>query len=289
MSLRQQLARSALYRALKLRNEFGIAVNQVFDVFDFATNSGVEVRFVDIPSFEAMYIQDGQPRILVSSHRPMARQTFDCAHELGHHVFGHGSKIDDQINSEAGRGRFDPQEYLADRFASYLLMPKTLVAHAFHIRGWAIADCSPGMLFTIAGWLGVGYTTLIHQMAMSLCILSRKKADALLQASPKEIRMDLVSQSVTGHLVVVDFHWKDRAIDAQVGDYIMLPQGVQCEGSSLTLEPQRHEGGAVYRANVPGVGRFLHVASEWCSYVRVCRRGYVGRSIFRHLEDPEHE
>lgn len=288
MVLREQLSRSALHKALKLRRDYGIAVNQVFDVFDFTTTCGLEVRFVDIPSFEAMYVQDDQPRILLSSHRPMARQAFSCAHELGHHIFGHGSRIDNYIDSEADERRFESQEFIADRFASFLLMPKTLVAHAFHTRGWTIEACSPTQLFTIAGWLGVGYTTLIYQMAMSLNLFTRRDAEALLHFTPKEIREDLFVQSVMGNVIVVDAHWKDRAIDVQVGDHIRLPTDIEYEGSSLAPLPD-HEEGAIYEASSPGVGRFLHSASEWCSYVRVSRRGYVGRSIFRHLEDPEHE
>jgi hypothetical protein len=43
-------------------------------------------------SMEGFYFKPAN--ILVSSLRPVGRRAFTCAHELGHHWFGHGSTID---------------------------------------------------------------------------------------------------------------------------------------------------------------------------------------------------
>jgi Zn-dependent peptidase ImmA (M78 family) len=54
----------------------------------------VAVRFNDI-NMEGMYQRGAPPRIHVSARRPLPRRAYNCAHELGHHVFGHGSSIDE--------------------------------------------------------------------------------------------------------------------------------------------------------------------------------------------------
>jgi hypothetical protein len=54
---------------------------------------GVTVRFNNI-NMEGMYQRGAPPRIHLSARRPLSRRTYNCAHELGHHVFGHGSSIE---------------------------------------------------------------------------------------------------------------------------------------------------------------------------------------------------
>ena len=39
------------------------------------------------------------------------------------------------------------------------------------------------------------------------------------------------------------------------------------------------------RASSPGPGRITHPQSGWSSFVRISRRGYVGRGIFRFQEE----
>jgi hypothetical protein len=235
-----------------------------------------------------MYVKAERSKILVSSHRPSGRSRFNCAHELGHHILNHGTKIDEYLEgSEVSSGTFDPEEYIADRFASYLLMPKTLVAHAFHRRNWKPETSTPLEYYVIAGWLGVGYQTLIYQMRDSLRLISQQKAAELLKTQPKDVRMQVLGQSVQQHLTVVDFQWTSRAIDTHVEDLVLVPSGTAFEGECLQRVPHGADG-ILYQAVTPGTGRFAHPNSEWASYVRVAKRGYVGRSIYRYLPDPEH-
>lgn len=121
----KKLAQQALTEALKLRRQKGLSPQQAIDIFDFTRDLGIEVNFVDIPSMEAMYLKQKIPTILISYHRPPGRQVFNCAHELGHHIFGHGTKVDEYLENQQVRGITDSEEYLADRFASFFLMPNT--------------------------------------------------------------------------------------------------------------------------------------------------------------------
>ena len=285
---RRKLAWQALNKALRVRQQHGVDVTDAVDIFDFVAGLDIEVRFVDMPSLEAMYVKAERSKILVSSHRPPGRRVFNCAHELGHHVFNHGTKIDEYLESgQQQQERTDPEETIANRFASYFLMPKTLVAHAFNCRGWSPATSSPLHFYTVAGWLGVGYSTLIYQMRDSLRLLGRPKAAALLKRSPKELRAQLLGQSEQRHLTIVDLHWKDRAIDTHVEDLILVPPGTNFEGDCVQRVPYHGEG-TLYRAVTPGIGRFVHPRSGWASYTRIAKQDYIGRSIYRYLPDPEY-
>ena len=93
MSRRADLAAKAYRAAMHLRSQTQRAANVPLCPFDLAGEIGIEVRFVDIPSLEAMYVDDGTPKILIGADRPAGRQRFGCAHELGHHAFGHGTHV----------------------------------------------------------------------------------------------------------------------------------------------------------------------------------------------------
>src|SRR5438552_104143 len=135
---RKLKARVAESQALKLRMKAAGNTNAPANPFELATSLGIDVRFLDLPSVEGVYLPQTPPKILISSLRPAGRQAFTCAHELGHHQLGHGEKLDELIESRRSDRINDPDEYQADTFASFLLMPRTAVLHAFSIRGWRI-------------------------------------------------------------------------------------------------------------------------------------------------------
>jgi len=89
----QALAKSAATRALRIRAEVHAKPWEAIDVFDVAQQLGVEVRFTKISSMEGMYLRQDAPVILIASERPAGRQRFSCAHELGHHAFGDGTRV----------------------------------------------------------------------------------------------------------------------------------------------------------------------------------------------------
>jgi len=287
MVSKTKIAYLALNDALKFRMNNGGELIVPLDIFQFSTNLGIDVRFVDYPSLEAMYVKDKSPKIIISSQRPYGRQVFDCAHELGHHFYGHGSKIDEYKISTREEGQFEPEEFAADCFAGFLLMPKTLINHAFAIKGLSINECSELDFYAISNWIGVGYTTLISHMVNSLRILTPQRAKQLQAVSPKTIRQRLIPNLETSSVILVDYFWVGRAIDVQIGDYVILPSEVLFNGEVAT-KIDGDNNNIIYQANTHGVGRFYSSVSSWAAFIRVSRKGYVGRSIFRHLEDPEY-
>lgn len=283
---KKDLVLKALNSALRVRQSVGFQLWDALCVYDLAEKLGVEVRFVDIPSMEEMYWKNSIPVILVSAHRPPGRQAFNCAHGLGHHVFNHGTRIDELLTKPLTQRRLDPDEFLADCFAGFLLMTKIGVSRAFAVRGWNTKSCTALEAYTIAGWFGVGYRTLIQHMGYTLNLMSSSRVYELLRIHPKQIRSGLIGKHVAENVIVVDSHWTGRSIDIQVGDFLLLSNSVAFEGNCVrcTEECQR---GMLFQGVSPGVGRVYCQQSDWSAFVRVSRRGYVGRSIFRHLEDPD--
>src|ERR1039458_1108796 len=132
---RSRLALRASTCALRIRQKAHIAPHEPCNAFDLADGLGVEVRFAKLPSAEGVY-SPGKPVIIISSLRPARRQAFTCAHELGHHVYGHGEQFDELVEERGKSRRFDAKEFEADCFASALLMPRTAVFKGLGARGW---------------------------------------------------------------------------------------------------------------------------------------------------------
>lgn len=287
---RRDLAIDALGRALRLRGEMGIKPQAPADIFDIIDRLGIQLRFLPIPSLEGVYQGPPNPIILVSSDRPPGRQAYTGAHELGHHVYGHGVAVG-VASDDAGQEPPEstgPEEYLADRFAGFFLMPKTAVKHGFRVRGWEPKNCTPPQVYTVAGWLGVGYTALVHHMRGSLGMLTYPQSARLLKATPRNIRAAILGRKVPHNLFVVGEKWTDRAVDVQVGDLIVLPPGTRYEGANLRMVEETATT-VLLAATAPGLGRVYRPQSGWAAYVRVSKRNYVGLGPYRHEEDPDFE
>ena len=69
----------------------------------------------------------------------------------------------------------------------------------------------------------------------------------------------------------------------EVDDLIFIRGEAQSEGACI--EPSSDvEHGRVFRAARPGIGR-LEAGTTSSAFVRVSRRDYVGRALYRHWEE----
>lgn len=177
---RRRVGAQAARRALGVRKQLGIPLDDPINVFDSAERLGLEVWFVDIPSMEGIY-QPGRRLIILSSLRPSGRQAFTCGHEIGHDDFGDGQQFDELVDERTDARRLDPKEFRADAFAGELLMPKSTVLRAFQERKADPCTCAPEIFYSISCWLGVGYTTLVHHSSNVLRIIDRSRARQLLR------------------------------------------------------------------------------------------------------------
>ena len=277
-----RMAQGAFAAALRMRKNAGYRLDEAICVYDLAQRLGIEVRFTDIPSMEGMLYCNPEAVIILSSLRPMGRRSFTCAHELGHFHYGHGTIVDELVGKSPKKG-FDSTEFVADCFAGALLMPKMAVQRAFSLRDWSIKGSTPGQIYTVSNYFGVGYSTLVHHLSRSLKLLPEPHAEELLKVGLRKAQAQALGWESEGKVWVVDTQWSGRAIDVEVGDLILAQGETDYEGGCL-------EGGEVsrnrrlFRACQPGLGRVFN-DSGWSAFVRISRRAFVGRSIFRHLAE----
>ena len=86
--------------------------------------------------------------------------------------------------------------------------------------------------------------------------------------------------------MIVDKEWTKVAVDLQVGDLAIMPVGVTLEGSSAVIVDD-HQLGLIVEAREPGISRAELQDVSWSAFVRVSRKDFIGRNIYRHLEDPD--
>ncbi len=284
MTSKKAIATDALVKALRLRKRLVISLDEPVSPIDSAERIGIEVRMVDLPSAEGMYVAGKNPTIILSSLRPSGRRNFTCAHEIGHHEFGHGDQFDELATDRRIRRQSDTKEYAADCFAAYFLMPKATIEIAMKRRAISCASINFVDVYRLASWLGVGYRTLINHLQFGLGLIGPERSAQLLGHEPRQIRQQLLGRKVLTNLHLVDTNWRGRAIDCEIGDYLLLPRGTVTEGSQLANTYDDADE-VLAETKIPGIARISIPHTDWSAFVRVSRRNYVGRSCFRFEEE----
>ena len=287
---RRALATQALQAATATRAKASLDQTGPICVYGLCETLGIVVRFNNF-NMEGMYQRGHPPRIHLSARRPLPRRAYNCAHELGHHVFGHGSSIDELREDAKAQPWEDPKEFLADTFAGFILMPIIGLRRVFSVRGWTPKTATPTQIFAIACEFGVGYATLLTHLSAGVTMLSHARAAALQRVTPKALRMDILGALTPEPLIVADHHRTAPTLDAEVNTLLLLPPSTEVTGSGLAFERDL-AAGRLFRAAKPGV--FQASNGQWAVFVRVApvqedkRYGYVGLARYRHLEeDPD--
>jgi Zn-dependent peptidase ImmA (M78 family) len=275
-------ARDAMLASISVRQEAGLDLHSPICAFDLCEQLGITVRFNDIASLEGMYERGHRPRIHLSSLRPLGRRHFNCAHELGHHIFRHGLKLHELTSSRSRKRTYDADEFLADTFAAFLLMPALGIDEAFALRGVTPEDASRYQVFAIACDFGVGYSTLVTHLVKSLGELSPTRAEWLLQWTPKQVRYSILAESYREMLMLLDEHSITTSVEVEVGSIVLLPRGTRILGDQLVYGGDRgHQ--ALFEATMPGIARAIRPNPQPPLFVRVSKRAFVGLARFRHL------
>jgi hypothetical protein len=223
-----------------------------------------------------MYTPD-PTAIIINSLRPSGRRRYTCAHELGHHLHEHGASFD--AEGELIENRIE--EFIANNFARALLMPKIAVVAAFTRRGWKSHSATAMQAFTVAQDLGVGFTTLLDQMSGSLALLDHTAASRLTKIRLPSLREQLVPGGVAHDVYPIDSEWGTRPLDVEMGDIVLLPKNARIDGPCFERDGQR------VLAVRSGLGEIGIAKRKTPIRVRVSKREFVGRSLYRHLEDDD--
>ena len=284
---RRALANQAMREAIAIRAKAKLDQHSPVCIYGLCESLGVRVRFNNI-NMEGMYQRGIPPRIHLSALRPLPRRAYNCAHELGHHVFGHGSSIDELREYAKEDPWEDPKEFLADTFAGFTMMPIMGLRRAFATRGWTPETATAAQMFTIACDFGVGYGTLLTHLSASVQMISRARAAVLQSVTPKALRADILGALTPESLIVADRYCTGPTIDAEVMMMLLLPSGTETSGASLTHERDL-AAGRLFRAVCPGIVQASADSGEWAIFVRVAPKAYVGLARYRHLEDDPDE
>lgn len=279
---RRPLILDGAQAASDVRDHLGLDLIAPVDPYAIAEALGIRVRFLSI-SMEGFYQRGSPPRIMLSALRPLARKAFTCAHEVGHHWFGHGSTID-ELKAE-DRQDFDiPHEILANAFAGFLLMPTIGMRRAFNSRGWSPATANPLQILTIASEFGVGYKTLLTHLSATLGDMPHNVRTELGKWTPQRIRKRVLGDDDADGLVVLDAKQQGTGFDLDEGYALAVPTGAAVEGDVLTPR-QMIEGYDVYTA--ASRGRATVITPDWQVETRVAPARFTGPANYRFLEDPD--
>jgi len=232
-----------------------------------------------------LYVRDKPAKILIPADRPFGRQIFACAHELGHHELGHGTRMSDYLGAEFSDTAMPSEEYGAHVFAGAFLLPRAAVDAAFRVRGWTLDSAKHYELYAVACGLGVSFEGLLTHLSESLRVMATTKAQDLAKTPLSKIREQILGAPCTSRLVVVDLNWHAIAIDMAVGESALLPGGATAEGP-VVRHIRSLPSGEWLQATEPGITRVNH-PSGWSAFIRVRRNRFVGLGSIRHMDDPD--
>jgi Zn-dependent peptidase ImmA (M78 family) len=280
---KRTLARDALNKAIRFRHTHGIGLTGCFPLYDTIEKLGIELRFIEISSMEGMYCKEPGPIILINSERPTGRKMFTCAHELGHHVYNHGTRVDELTEPYI---RMIEKEFVVDCFAGYLLMPPLAVKNACFVRGWSLQMLSAEQVFTLSNLFGVGYLAFLTHIHYSLGMINKTQHDSLNRIQPAKIKKDILGEAFNKHLVIIDCSWPSSSIEIQVGDRIIIMDEGKMQGQALVSINNNQK--SMYEAINPGISILTRESSSTTITIRVSKKSFQGRSIYRYLEDPDY-
>lgn len=273
---------NAILEADKVRMQLGYTMFQPVNVFDICMAMGLSVRFVNI-SMEGMYTireDSSHPTIILSNQRPLSRRSFTCGHELGHHVFKHGERIDQLNDNEFASDK--EEEILVDAFAAALLMPTLAIQAEFAKRHLDISTASAMHFYVVASAFGVGYSTLVINCKVRGLINMTKEKELLKHTPAKLFKTITGLKDKASHFKLIDGLSQLPVIDLEVSNYIILPSSARVEGNHLE-EYSRNTTEIVFIARRAGIVRALYAGTS--SFIRIQNAQYVGLLEYRHLEN----
>jgi Zn-dependent peptidase ImmA (M78 family) len=284
---RKTLILQGMKMAAQVRQELKYDQAEPICVYDACEKKGVSVRFNDI-NMEGMYVKSARSDIHISALRPFARRNFTCAHELGHHVFGHGSTFDELRDDQLRYSNRPPEEVLADSFAASFLMPPLGVRKEFRRRGLNPNTASATEIYFVACHFGVGQATLVNHLAYTLQVISSQRRSYLGKFTPKKIRTEILGQIENNPLTVSDKLWNAPFLDIEKDTFLLLPEKTVVDVNILRPEFDVSMG-KVFKPIRTGITRVVVPNTSWATFVRVSKKQYVGLARYRHFEEDDEE
>jgi Zn-dependent peptidase ImmA (M78 family) len=196
------------FKANKFREEHGITATEAIDVYKLLKKLNVITVFKDLSDkFSGMAIKTGSTNfMLVNSGDIKARQHFTIGHEL-YHLF-----IQENFTNRMCKvGEFDKkdrEEYNADWFSSYLLMPENGLLEYIPKEEFAKDRISLDTIVKIEQQFSVSRIAVLNRLLFLELITKTKK---------EELKKDVIKSALM--LGYSDALYKNSNSDVVIGDY----------------------------------------------------------------------
>jgi hypothetical protein len=185
----RQAHQQAMIAAAEAHEEARVDSFSRIDVFEAVSELGMKLTFRPLAGCAALYLPSvlgSRPGAVVHVGHPLALQRFSAAHELGHHVFGHGAQVVREGEPRPRQASPPPEEMLAEAFAAWFLMPPEAAEVALERLGLD-AVRFPDDAYALSLRLGTSFkATCIH--LESLKQLKRQVATEWSQRALKPVK-----------------------------------------------------------------------------------------------------
>ena len=212
--------------AARLHARLHTDLERPVDIFRIVQELGIWLNSRPLGNLFGFYLrQDDALGICLNAAHPETLQRYTCAHELGHHLLGHESNLDDAADIDGLGGGTPTQERAAQVFAGNFLMPLGLVNRVLRRLGLYDEPLSASDVYQVSRELDVSYTATIWRLR-TLDRIDGPTASSYAKAGAAAAKMVLRGgpphSSVRADLWVVDKTGEDLIGRCRVGDEILL-------------------------------------------------------------------
>jgi Zn-dependent peptidase ImmA (M78 family) len=164
--------------------------------------------------------------VLVNLAHSPSKQRFTAAHELGHHLRDHELVLDRDTEwlARAEMPSTD-RERLAEAFAAWFLMPKTLIETTLAKLGLQTETIDDDGVYALSLELGTSYAATVRHLA-DMRLLPAKRREQLLAVAPQAIKSRLggtdVARDAWKNVHRVDISRSQEQIAVLQGDAIVV-------------------------------------------------------------------
>jgi Zn-dependent peptidase ImmA (M78 family) len=227
MSTWTQAHRIANLAAAQAHRDLGIDTNCFpIDVYRAIEDAGMVLMWRPLPRLFGWYFAGPRPGILLNNQLDYGSQRHTAAHELGHHILGHGTRADLDLDPLTDRrAGWTEVEKTAEAFASWFLMPRHAVLKALSQLGRERIE-EPVDVYLLSLLLGTPYRSTVRHLP-NLRLISRESAQSWLKVPPNRIKSGLdpgvdAPHSRKPDVWVINRSFADSTITMRIGDRLVV-------------------------------------------------------------------
>lgn len=212
--------------AARLHARLHTDLSRPVDIFRIVQELGIWLNSRPLGNLFGFYLrQDDALGVCLNAAHPETLQRYTCAHELGHHLLGHESNLDDAADIDGLGGGTPAQERAAQVFAGNFLMPLGLVNRVLRRLELYGRSLTATDVYEVSRELDVSYTAAVWRLR-ALNRLDGPTAAAFATAgaaaAKRVLRGGPPPGSARADLWVIEKAGDDLIGKCRVGDEILL-------------------------------------------------------------------